>query len=92
MQQKNLIVDITTVCDIYDALVAQRPYRPTSFDNRSAIEELTKMAERGEIGWKAVQVLVAYNRKDMPDPLQIKVSLEKRGKEPVNNVYGKFVD
>lgn len=92
MQQKNLIVEITAVCDIYDALVAQRPYRPTSYENRSAIEELTKMAERGDIGWKAVQILVAYNRKEMPDPLQVKVSLEKRGKEPVNNVYGKFID
>jgi len=92
MQQKNLIVEISAACDIYDALVAQRPYRPTSYDNRSAIEELTKMAERGDIGWKTVQVLVAYNRQDMPDPLQIRVSLEKRGKEPVNNVYGKFVD
>ena len=91
MQQKNLIIDISAACDIYDALIAQRPYRPTSFDNRSAIEELTKMAEHGDIGWKAVQVLVAYNRQDMPDPLQISVSLEKRGKEPINNLYGKFV-
>ena len=92
MQQQNLIVEITAICDIYDALVAQRPYRPVSYDNRSAIEELTVMAERGDIGWKAVQVLVAFNRHDMPDPLQIKISLEKRGKEPVNTVYGKFAD
>lgn len=92
MQQRNLIVDISATCDIYDALVAQRPYRPDSYDNRSAIEELTLMAEHGDIGWKAVQVLVAYNRKNMPDPLNIRVSLERRGKEPVNNVYGKFAD
>lgn len=92
MQQRNLIVEITTVCDIYDALVAQRPYRPVSYDNRSAIEELTVMAERGEIGWKAVQVLVAYNRQDMPDPLHLKVSLKKRGKQPAYNLYGKFAD
>jgi HD-GYP domain-containing protein (c-di-GMP phosphodiesterase class II) len=92
MRQRNLIVEITAVCDIYDALVAQRPYRPVSYDNRTAIEELTVMAERGDIGWKAVQVLVAYNRHEMPDPLHLKVSLEKRGKEPKDNLYGKFAD
>jgi HD-GYP domain-containing protein (c-di-GMP phosphodiesterase class II) len=92
MKQINLIVEITTVCDIYDALVAQRPYRPVSYDNRSAIEELTLMAERGDIGWKAVQILVAYNRHDMPDPIHIKVSTEKRGKAPEQNVYRTFAD
>lgn len=90
--QRNLIVEITAVCDIYDALVAQRPYRQESYDNRSAIEKLTTMAQRGEIGWDAVQVLVAYNRHDKPSPLEVEVSLDKRGKEPEKNVYGKFAD
>ncbi len=90
--QDNLLVEVTAVCDIYDALIAQRPYRPVSYDNRSAIEELTLMAQRGEIGWKAIQVLVAYNRHDRPDPLDIEISLERRGKEPDNNIYRKFAD
>jgi len=92
VKQKNLIVEITTVCDIYDALVAQRPYRPVSYDNRSAIEELTLMAQRGEIGWEAVKILVAYNRHDKPEPLSLKVSLERRGKAPEKNLYRKFAD
>ena len=92
MKQQNLIVEITAVCDIYDALVAQRPYRPESYDNRTAIEELTLMAERGEFGWEAIQVLVAYNRSEIQDPSNITVSSEKRGKEPENNLYGKFAD
>lgn len=92
VRQNDLIVEITAVCDIYDALVAQRPYRPVSYDNRSAIEELTIMAERGEVGWQPVQILVAYNRAGLPDPSRIKVSLERRGKAPGNNVYGKFAD
>ncbi len=92
MLQKNMIVEITTVCDIYDALVAQRPYRPVSFDNRSALEELTLMARRGEIGWEAIKVLVAYNRHDRPDTLNVKVSREQRGKKPERNYYGKFTD
>lgn len=90
--QSNMIVEVTTVCDIYDALVAQRPYRPVSYDNRSAIEELTFMAQKGDIGWKAVQVLVAYNRHDLQDPYDVSISLERRGKEPENNIYRKFAD
>jgi HD-GYP domain-containing protein (c-di-GMP phosphodiesterase class II) len=92
MNQRNLIVEITAVCDIYDALVAQRPYRKVSFDNRTAIEVLTEMAERGEIGWQGIQILVAYNRHDRPAPHSIKVSTEKRGKAPKDNYYGKFAD
>lgn len=92
IRQDNLIVEVTTVCDIYDALVAQRPYRPISFDNRTAIEELTWMAQRGEVNWDAVQVLVAYNRRLRPNYRDVKVSLEKRGKQPDKNMYGKISD
>ncbi|MFZ5797884.1 MAG: HD-GYP domain-containing protein [Desulfobulbaceae bacterium] len=88
----NLVVEVTTVCDIYDALVAQRPYRPISYDNRTAIEELTWMAQRGEIGWEAVQVLVALNRGDGRLAGKIQVSLERRGAPPEQNVYGKLAD
>lgn len=90
--QQNLIVEVTTVCDIYDALVAQRPYRPISFDNRTAIEELTWMAQKGEVNWEAVQVLVAYNRRMKPDFRDVKVSLEHRGIPPVKNMYGILSD
>lgn len=92
IQQSNLVVEITTVCDIYDALVAQRPYRPISYDNRTAIEELTWMAQRGEVRWEPVQVLVAYNRGITPFADEITVSLERRGIPPVQNVYGMIAD
>jgi HD-GYP domain-containing protein (c-di-GMP phosphodiesterase class II) len=92
MHQQDLTVEITTVCDIYDALVAPRPYRPDAFNNRSAIEELTWMAQRGEIGWQAVEVLVAFNRHDRPDIADIQISRERRGKSPINNSYGKFTE
>jgi HD-GYP domain-containing protein (c-di-GMP phosphodiesterase class II) len=88
IEQDNLTVEITTVCDIYDALVAQRPYRPVSFDNRTALEELTWMAQRGDIGWKPVQVLVAYNRRKRTDVEKINISMERRGRPPRQNVYG----
>ena len=88
IEQGNLTVEVTTVCDIYDALVAQRPYRPISYDNRTALEELTWMAQRGEIGWEPVQVLVAYNRQNSTEAETITISLERRGKPPKQNVYG----
>ncbi|MCE5194212.1 MAG: hypothetical protein LLF28_01965 [Nitrospiraceae bacterium] len=86
------IVEIITVCDIYDALVSPRPYRPISYDNRTAIEELTAMAERKEIGLKAVRVLVSHNRKDSPSYSQVNISLEKRGTPPPGNLYGIIKD
>ncbi len=92
IRQDNLVVAVTTVCDIYDALVAQRPYRPVSFDNRTAIEELTWMADRGEINMEAVQVLVAYNRRMTPDISRVQVSREHRGKPPAQNMYGVILE
>jgi hypothetical protein len=93
IEQKNLMVDVTTVCDIYDALVAQRPYRPVSFDNRTALEELTWMAVRGEIRWEPVQILVAYNRRNNTEDVEtIKISMERRGTPPKQNVYGMLAD
>jgi HD-GYP domain-containing protein (c-di-GMP phosphodiesterase class II) len=86
------MAEITTVCDIYDALVAQRPYRPISYDNRTALEELTWMAERGEIGWEGVQALVACNRVNKPALSEFQVSFERRGIPPENNLYGKTVN
>jgi HD-GYP domain-containing protein (c-di-GMP phosphodiesterase class II) len=82
------MVEIVILSDIYDALISPRPYRPVSFDNRSALEELTKMAAQGQIGWLALKALVAFNRSSRPDYHQCDVSLERRGLPPANNVYG----
>jgi HD-GYP domain-containing protein (c-di-GMP phosphodiesterase class II) len=82
------MVEIVAVCDIYDALTSRRPYRPVSFDNRSALENITMMAERNEVSWEVVQALVAHNRKGKPHFTECSVSLDKRGVIPPNNVYG----
>jgi HD-GYP domain-containing protein (c-di-GMP phosphodiesterase class II) len=63
---KDRLVEIVVVSDIYDALISPRPYRPISYDNRTAIEEICGKAGRGEIGWDAVKALVACNRKNKP--------------------------
>jgi HD-GYP domain-containing protein (c-di-GMP phosphodiesterase class II) len=86
------MVEIVAVCDIYDALTSIRPYRPVSFDNRSALEEITMMAERGEVSWEVVQSLVAHNRKGKPHFTECMVSVDKRGIPPPDNVYGTHAD
>ena len=83
------MVEIFAVSDIYDALISPRPFRPVSFDNRSALEEVVAMAQRGQVNWEVVQVLVALNRKDKPDFRTFEVSHEKRGTPPPINFYGK---
>lgn len=86
------MVEIVILSDMYDALISPRPYRPTSFDNRSALEELTRMAEKGKIGWLALKALVALNRSGRPDFHGCDVSLERRGGSPADNVYGQIVE
>jgi HD-GYP domain-containing protein (c-di-GMP phosphodiesterase class II) len=88
IEQTNLLVEIIAVSDVYDALIAQRPYRPTSYDNRTALEEITSMAERDEVGWDVVKALVARNRKDMRHFKESRLSPEKRGSPPQDNLYG----
>lgn len=85
------MVEIVAVCDIYDALTSKRPYRPVSYDNRTALEEITRMAERKEVSWEVVQALVAHNRKGKPLFSDCNVSLDKRGSAPSENLYGIIV-
>jgi HD-GYP domain-containing protein (c-di-GMP phosphodiesterase class II) len=82
------IVEIIAVSDIYDALIIPRPYRSTAYDNRAALEEITKMAEQNKIGWDVVKILIAHNRKSKPHYREMKISAEKRANPPSYNVYG----
>jgi len=89
---KDRIVEIVAVCDVYDALLSPRPYRPTPYDNRTALEQITEMAKEGKLSWEVVQTLISHNRKDRPPFRECKVSTEKRGTPPANNLYGVIVD
>ena len=82
------MVEIVAVSDVYDALISPRPYRLESYDNRTALEYLTQMAEDGKFSWEPVRGLVAQNRIDKPDFRTFPLSLEKRGVEPAGNLYG----
>ncbi len=82
------MVEIVVACDVYDALISPRPYRRRSYDNRTAIEEITAMAEEGRIGWDVVRFLVSRNRANRPPMQECAVSREKRGVAPGGNLYG----
>lgn len=84
----DLMTEIIVVCDVYDALLSPRPYRPASYDNRTALEEITRMAETKTVGWEAVKALVARNRKNKPRHDETEVSDEKRGTPPPVNCHG----
>ncbi len=86
------LVEIITVSDIYDALLIPRPYRFTAYDNRAALEEITAMAEQNKIGWDLVKTLIAHNRKSKFHYKEIKISAEKRGTPPADNVYGMIAE
>jgi HD-GYP domain-containing protein (c-di-GMP phosphodiesterase class II) len=92
IEQTDTMVEIVAVADVYDALLMPRSYRPNSYDNRTALEELTSMAERGEIGWDVLKALISQNRMDKPGYQQLTISEEKRGSAPRGNLYGKIID
>lgn len=86
------VAEMVAACDVYDALLSPRPYRPLSYDNRTALEELTRMADRGSLGWHCVEALVACNRIGRPSADRVIVSMDVRGTPPVGNCYGMVVD
>lgn len=82
------LVEIVAVSHIYDALISPRPYRPTSYDNRTALEEITDLVRQGKLSWEVVQALVACNRRNKPHYSECTVSTEKRGNPPADNRHG----
>ena len=88
----NILVEIVAVSDMYDAILSPRPYRPTPYVNRTALEEITRMAEKGEIKWEILRALIASNRSSKPHHTDCVVSKEKRGSPPADNFYGVYAD
>ena len=92
IKQTDTMVEIVAVADIYDALLMPRTYRPISYDNRTALEEMTTIAESGAIGWDVLKALIAQNRMEKPSYHDINIPEERRGKAPKGNLYGKIID
>lgn len=80
--------DIIVVSDIFDALISSRPYRPTPYDIRTALEEITDLAVKKKLNWSIVQALVNILRNSDSHYSECEVSLEKRGIPPEDNLYG----
>ncbi|MEE9614545.1 MAG: HD domain-containing phosphohydrolase [Thermodesulfobacteriota bacterium] len=89
---EDLLVEIVAASDVYDALLSPRPYRPSPYDNRTALEVITEMAEGGQLGWDVVKTLVALNRKDKPRYDEVSIPSDKRGVAPADNQYGKTAE
>jgi HD-GYP domain-containing protein (c-di-GMP phosphodiesterase class II) len=85
---RDRMVEIIAACDVYDALLSPRPYRPIPYDNRTALEEIIEMAQGGKLSWDVVKTLVSHSRKDRPHFRECRVSTEKRGIPPPDNLYG----
>ncbi|GAB4388552.1 MAG: hypothetical protein Kow0025_08560 [Thermodesulfovibrionales bacterium] len=92
MSQRDVLVEIIAACDVYDALISPRPYRMASYDNRTALEEITAMAEGNRLGWDVVRALVAHNRRRRLHYTESEVSVEKRGTPPPLNFHGMVVE
>ncbi|HSA14832.1 MAG TPA: HD domain-containing protein [Spirochaetota bacterium] len=88
----NQIVELVMVSDVYDALISPRPYRPMSYNKRSALEEITSMAERGLVNWDIVKYLIILNRKERCPLNEFRVPKEKRGSPPEHNMYNVIAD
>jgi hypothetical protein len=56
------------------------------------LEEITEMAREGKLSWAVVKTLISLNRADRPHFRECRVSTEKRGTPPVNNIYGTIVE
>lgn len=83
----NRIVEIVAVCDVFDALIATRPYRPNAYDLRTALEEITEMGDCGAISPDLVKALINYNRQKRAPLHECVISRERRGKPPWDNRY-----
>ena len=92
IEQTDIMVEIVAVADVYDALLMPRSYRPFSYENRTALEEMTTMAERGAIRKDVLKALIAKNRMEKPSHHDIVFPEEKRGKAPTGNLYGQIID
>lgn len=82
------LIQIVVVSDIYDALISFRPYRSESFDNRSALEELSTKAFKGKISMDIVQALIASNRAQQEHWKDCIISTDVRGIPPKVNYHG----
>ena len=82
---------LIAILDIFDALIADRPYRKRSFTVRGAVDKLLQDMRGGKLPKYPILLLVSYLRRDKPPYRRMKVSLVPRAPEPEGNLYGRVV-
>ncbi|MDX1764820.1 MAG: hypothetical protein R3231_10905, partial [bacterium] len=88
------IVQLVTICDIYDALISPRSYRKFPYDVRGAIDLLCDEGEKGRVDLQGVKLLISYNRHNRPAADSITVSQSHSGYKPPDdkNHYSSYAD
>jgi HD-GYP domain-containing protein (c-di-GMP phosphodiesterase class II) len=86
----NRYSQVIAVVDVFDALIASRPYRKTAFSLRAALDLLLDNAAQNRLNKQIVHLLISFARSSKPSLKQLKISQIKRDKPPKKNVYGKI--
>ena len=84
----NRYVQTIIPCDVFDALVSNRPYRNEPFTIRAALDLLLEESKKGKLNAKYVLCLISYIRKDRPHYSQVRISEINRDAPPSINYYG----
>jgi HD-GYP domain-containing protein (c-di-GMP phosphodiesterase class II) len=82
------IVELSTVVDIFNALISHRPFRMFSYDVRGAIDVLIEMSEANKVEKAFVKLLAAAYRHTDESLDKLELSEEKMGFTPEKNYYG----
>jgi len=80
---------IVAMIDIFDALVAERPYRKRSFTVRGALDKLIQGMDAGKYPKLSVRLLISYFRSGSQNFRTMKISRAPREEDPDGNSYGK---
>ncbi len=81
---------VVAVADIFDALIAYRPYRKKQFSVRGALDKLIHGMRIGKFPKLPVRLLISYYRSGNQNFRTLKISRTFREADPVGNSYGKF--
>lgn len=81
---------LISVIDVFDALMAKRPYRKKPFSLRATIDYLVKQAREDKLDWDIVRMLIRYARKERPDICRMNISRALREPLPQELSHDKF--
>ncbi len=81
---------VIAVVDVFDALIAIRPYRKTAFSLRAALDLLLENVAHKRLNKQIVHLLISFARQTKPSLKELQISQTQRDNPPKKNVYGKI--